>query len=64
MFAEEESAWCEFGTPLVDGDRAAVPWRGKTTLVVGGGEDLVGVSLLRFDDRGLVVERCDIWLAR
>jgi hypothetical protein len=24
VFAEEESARCEFGTPIVDGDRAAV----------------------------------------
>ena len=64
VFAEEESAWCEFGTPIVDGDRAAVPWRGKTTLVAGGAEDLVGVSLLRFDDDGLVVEQRDIWVVR
>jgi hypothetical protein len=51
VFVEEESAQCEFGTPLVDGDRA-------------GAEDLVGVSLLHFDADGLVVEEWDIWVER
>ena len=64
VFAEEESARCEFGTPIVDGDRAAVSWSAKTRLVDGGTEDLVGVSLLRFDRDGLVVEQRDIWAAR
>jgi len=64
VFDEEESAQCEFGTPIVDGDRAAVPWSGQTTLVDGGTEDLVGVSLLRFDDDGLVAEQRDIWVGR
>src|ERR671934_2151275 len=52
--AEEASAECEFGEPLVDGDRAAVEWRAHTTLRDGGEEHLVGVSLLRFDESGLV----------
>jgi hypothetical protein len=64
VFAEEESAECEFDAPLVDGDRAAVYWRAKTKLVDGGTEDLVGVALLRFDDEGLVVEHRDIWVGR
>ena len=64
VFAEEASAQCEFGTPIVDGDRAAVSWTGQTVLVDGGTEDLVGVSLLRFDDEGLVVEQRDIWVGR
>jgi hypothetical protein len=64
VFDEEESAACEFGTPLVDGDRAAVAWNGQTTLTDGGTEDLVGVSLLRFDPEGLVVEQRDIWVGR
>jgi hypothetical protein len=64
VFDEEETAHCEFGVPLVDGDRAAVSWRGQTQLVDGGTEDLVGVSLLRFDRDGLVVEQRDIWVAR
>ncbi len=64
VFAEEESARCEFGTPIVDGDRAAVTWTARTTLVGGGTEELVGVSLLRFDADGLVVEQDDIWVGR
>ncbi len=64
VFDEEESAECEFGTPIVDGDRAAVTWKAQTRLVDGGTEDLVGVSLLRFDDDGLVVEQRDIWVDR
>jgi hypothetical protein len=64
VFAEEESARCEFGTPIVDGDRAAVPWSAQTTLVDGGAEDLDGVSLLRFDGDGLVIEQRDIWVGR
>lgn len=62
VFAEEESARCRFGTPLVDGDRAAVTWSAQTELVDGSAEDLVGVSLLRFDGDGLVVEQRDIWI--
>jgi nuclear transport factor 2 (NTF2) superfamily protein len=64
VFDEEESARCEFGTPIVDGDRVAVTWSAQTTLVDGGTEDLVGVSLLRFDDDGLVAEQRDIWVGR
>jgi hypothetical protein len=64
VFDEEESARCRFGTPIVDGDRAAVPWSGQTTLVDGGSEDLVGVSLLRFDATGLVLEQRDVWVGR
>jgi hypothetical protein len=64
VFDEEASAVCEFGVPIVDGDSAAVPWSARTTLVDGGAEDLVGVSLLRFDRNGLVVEQRDIWVGR
>ena len=38
----------------LDGDQAAVRWRAQTRLTDGDGEDLAGVSVLRFDD-GLVV---------
>jgi SnoaL-like protein len=64
VFAEEQYARCEFGEPIVDGDRAAVTWSAQTSLVDGGTEDLVGVSLLRFDGDGLVVEQRDIWVGR
>jgi len=61
VLAAEESARCEFGEPVVDGDRAAVEWRGSTRLRDGGREELAGVSLLRFDREGRVVEQRDFW---
>ena len=64
VFAEEESADCWFGTPIVDGDQAAVPWSAQSRLVGGGTEDLAGVSLLRFGADGLVVEERDFWNQR
>lgn len=64
VFAEEASATCEFGTPIVDGDRAVVEWSAETKLTDGGSEELFGVSLLRFDQDGLVVEHRDIWIGR
>lgn len=64
VFAEEESAECEFSRPIVDDDRAAVHWTARTRLVDGGTEDLAGVALLRFDQAGLVVEHRDFWNAR
>jgi hypothetical protein len=63
VFAEEEAAVCEFGTPIVDGDQAAVPWRAQTSLIDGGTENLAGVSLLRFDRDGLVLEHRDFWMS-
>ena len=59
--AEEEWAECEFGQPIMDGDRAAVPWSAETRLKDGGAERLAGVSLLRFDEDGLVIEQRDFW---
>ena len=59
----EESAECRFGEPIVDGDRAAVEWSAETKLKVGGTENLACVSLLRFDEDGLVVEQRDFWAA-
>jgi hypothetical protein len=59
---EEDSAECEFGEPIVDGDRAAVEWSATTKLKDGGTEKLAGISLLRFDDHGLVVEQRDFWV--
>ena len=59
VFAEEESAECQFGRPIIDGDQAAVSWSAQTRLVDGGTEDLAGVSLLRFDASGLVLEHRD-----
>jgi hypothetical protein len=64
VFGEEESAQCWFGTPIVDGDQAAVRWSAQTRLADGGTEDLAGVSLLRFSADGLVVEERDFWAER
>ncbi len=59
--AAEAWADCEFLEPVVDGDRAAVEWSAETRLKDGGAEKLAGVSLLRFDADGLVVEQRDFW---
>lgn len=57
--AEEEAAECAFGEPIVEDDRAAVEWSAQTRLK--DGEMLAGVSLLRFDEEGLVLEQRDFW---
>ena len=59
----EESAECRFEDPIVDGDRAVVEWSAETRLKDGGTEKLAGVSLLRFDAEGLVIEQRDFWAA-
>lgn len=38
---------------------AAVTWSAQTRLVDGGTEDLAGVTVLRFDASGLVLEHRD-----
>ena len=64
VFAEEESALCQFGTPIVDGDQASVRWSAQTRLADGATENLAGVSLLRFGEDGLVLEERDFWNSR
>ena len=59
--AAEAWADCEFLEPIVEGDRAVVEWRADTRLKEGGVEKLAGVSFLRFDQNGLVVEQRDFW---
>jgi ketosteroid isomerase-like protein len=61
VFAEEASAEPHFDDPVVDGDQVVVAWRSRVRLRNGQGEDLVGVSLLRFDADGLVRDQRDIW---
>jgi ketosteroid isomerase-like protein len=60
VFAEEEGVECRFGEPLVTGRRAAVEWWASYR---EGGEEvtLLGVTLLRFGDDGLVVQHTDYW---
>jgi ketosteroid isomerase-like protein len=59
-FADEDSAEPHFREPLVADDRAVVEWWAVSQLT-GKEETLAGVSLLRFDEDGLVVEQNDYW---
>jgi ketosteroid isomerase-like protein len=61
VLAEQAEAECRFGTPVVDGDRAAVDWCGVIVAHDGSVETVAGTSLLRFDADGLVVEQRDAW---
>jgi len=60
-FADQHSAECRFGEPVVDGARAAVDWWAVVTSTDGSVQSLAGTSLLRFDEAGLVVEQRDAW---
>jgi hypothetical protein len=42
VFAEEESAECRFGVPIVDGDQAAVPWSAQTRLRMAATRNWLG----------------------
>ena len=60
-FSEEDSAEVRFGDPVaVSADRAVVGW---WTVARTGEEELTlaGVSLLRFDGAGMVVEEHGYW---
>jgi hypothetical protein len=60
-FSDEDSAECHFTEPfVVSGDRAVVEWWAVSRS--GDKEEtLAGVSLLRFDDAGLVADQHDYW---
>ena len=62
-FADERSARFAFGEPIVAPDgRVAVEYRAVILPSDGGLEITVaGVSVLRFDDAGLVTEHFDCW---
>ena len=59
VFAEQASAECRFGTPVVSGDRAAVDWWAVIEGRDGEVETVAGTSLLRFGPDGKVVEQRD-----
>ena len=59
-FNEEEDPQAQFGTPIVDGDRAAVSWWASLR-EEGTDTTLAGTSVLRFNAEGLVVEQWDAW---
>jgi ketosteroid isomerase-like protein len=62
-FANQANVELRFGTPVVDGDRAAVDWWAVVTSTDGSAETLAGTSLLRFGRDGLVLEQRDSWAA-
>ncbi len=62
QFAAEQDVQCRFGQPVADRARAAVEWWASWV------EDaqtvtLAGVTLLRFDIDGRVVDHVDYWLS-
>jgi len=61
-FGSEHTVTAWFGEPVVDDDRAAVPWW-ATQIENDRPVTLAGTSLLRFNADGLVVEEWDTWNA-
>ena len=59
-FAEESEVECRFGEPVAADDRAAVEWW-ASWLEAGEPITLAGVTVLRFDPDGLVVDQRDYW---
>ena len=59
-FEVEDSISSWFGEPVVDGDRAAVAWWGRMN-EEGSPTTIVGISLLRFNEDGLVTSQVDGW---
>ena len=54
----EQNIQCWFGTPIASGDRAAVEWWASWT-EQGRELTFAGVTVLRFDEQGKVVEHRD-----
>ena len=62
VFGAEEDPRTWFGTPIVDGERAAISWWASLR-EDGADTSLAGTSVLRFDGDGLVAEQWDTWNA-
>ena len=60
VLAEEEDPRVWIGEPIVDGDRAAIPWWASLR-EEGADATLAGTSVIHFDADGLVVEQWDSW---
>jgi predicted SnoaL-like aldol condensation-catalyzing enzyme len=60
IFAEEDAIECRFGEPVADRDRAAVEWWASWT-EAGADLTMAGVTVLRFDADGKVVDHRDYW---
>lgn len=61
QFAVEEAVECQFAEPIAAGDRAAIEWW-ASFIEAGQATTLAGVTVLRFDAEGLVVDHLDYWL--
>lgn len=62
-FAEETDPQVRFGTPLVDGDQAAIEFRVQAQ-ENGKPVTLAGCVFVRFDRDGLAVQTRDYWHAK
>ena len=60
-FAVERDVECWFGEPIVAGDAAAVEWWGSWEGTGRPAHPRRGVTVLRFDDDGKVVDHRDYW---
>ena len=60
VLGEEEDPRVWMSEPIVDGDRAAISWWASLR-EEGADSTLAGVSIIRFDSDGLVVEQWDAW---
>ena len=62
-FADEDERLveCRYGEPVAAGSRASVEWWALLRRRDGTEATLAGVSVLRFDAAGLVVEERDYW---
>lgn len=60
VLGEEEDPRVWMGEPIVDGDRAAIPWWASLR-EEGTDATLAGTSVLRFDADGFVIEQWDTW---
>jgi hypothetical protein len=60
VLGEEEDPRVWIGEPIVDGERAAIPWWASLR-EEGADATLAGTSVLRFDTDGLVIEQWDAW---
>jgi nuclear transport factor 2 (NTF2) superfamily protein len=59
-FDVEHDIQCRFGEPFAAGDRAAVQWW-ASWIEDGEALTMAGVTVLRFDDEGLIVDHRDYW---
>jgi hypothetical protein len=62
QFPAEHDVQCQFGRPVAEGDRAAVEWW-SSWVEDGATVTLAGVTVLRFDADGQVVDHVDYWLS-